>query len=330
MCYNDSTLTTQRPNMRLLCPYCQKAITVADSEAGKAVNCPECNQQFAAPQLYTPTPSVPPPPVEKPSFPVPLAVPETYTPEPKLDAPQPRLPELPAPDQELSGFHSIRSLTLEPQVIRFIPAAALFVVFVLTFFSWNGLFPGGYSAYTQNAWYGAVGSLGRDAVSDDEMKIGDDLNTRLHMSWWLLPFLILMFPALALAFGGLVVDLLKIKIPPNFQTAWKFRPAAIGLFALMMLLFVLAQWASGFALQKAVSDKIEDRNAEKKGQANTPEKMQRWEMNVDSEKGYFHARTTIWLRLAVLANLIAVLAAAVETCLMLRENKPLPRVGLMW
>ena len=35
--------------MDFLCPNCQKAITVPDSEAGKAVNCPECNQQFAAP-----------------------------------------------------------------------------------------------------------------------------------------------------------------------------------------------------------------------------------------------------------------------------------------
>ena len=316
--------------MRLLCPYCQKAITVADSEAGKAVNCPECNQQFAAPQLFTPSPSVEPP-VEKTSFPVPPAVPETYTPEPKLDAPPPRLPDLPSPDREMSGFAKMVSIPIEPQVVRFIPAAALFVIFVLTFFSWNGLFPGGHSAFTQNAWYGAVASMSRDVVADDELKpMGEDLNNRLRTSWWLLPFLVLMFPALALAFGGLLVEILKVKIPPNLQSIWKFRPALLGLLALMMLLFVLAQWGSGFGLQKAVSEKIDEKNTEKKAQANTPEKMQRWEMNVDLEKGAFHARTTIWLRLAVLANLIAVLAAATETCLMLRGKKPPPRVGLMW
>jgi len=316
--------------MRLLCPFCQKAITVADSEAGKAVNCPECNQQFAAPQLFTPSPSVEPQ-VEKTSFPVPPAVPETYTPEPKLDAPPPRLPDLPLPDRELSGFAKMVSFPIEPRVVRFIPAAALFVVFVLTFFSWNGLFPGGHSAFTQNAWYGAVASMSRDVVAEDELKLmGDELYNRLRTSWFLVPFLILMFPALALAFGGLLVEILKVKIPPNLQSIWRFRPALLGLFALMMLLFVLAQWGSGFGLQKAVSEKIEERNAEKKAQANTPEKLQRVEMTVAMDKESFPARTTIWLRFAILANLIAVLAAATETCLMLRGNKPPPRVGFMW
>ena len=39
--------------MRLLCPFCQKPISVPDSEAGKRVACPECQEHFIAPLLAT-------------------------------------------------------------------------------------------------------------------------------------------------------------------------------------------------------------------------------------------------------------------------------------
>src|SRR5438876_6865989 len=114
--------------MRLLCPYCQKAITVPDSEAGKAVNCPECNQQFAAPQLYTPTsyssPAAEPPTAST----VPPPVPETYVKEAEEDWPPPKpsvLPEMPAPDREMSGFAHMLSVPVESKIIRWIPAGAL-------------------------------------------------------------------------------------------------------------------------------------------------------------------------------------------------------------
>jgi hypothetical protein len=342
--------------MRLLCPFCQKAISVADSEAGKAVNCPECGQQFAAPQLYTPAPTAEPP-VEKTSFPVPAPVPETYTPEPihpreplpplmpaapsassPTQAPPikpARVPDMPPPDREMSGYSNMKSISLDPKVIRFVPAAALFIVFVLTFFSWNGLYPGGYPAYTQGAWYGLVGSMSRDAVADDELRVGevkfgDDLDKNLHGSLWLLPFLLFLFPALALAFGGPIVEMAKIKIPPNLENIWKYRPALLAALALMMCLSLTAQWVTGFGMEKAVSKMVEERFAEKKAQANTPEKMQRWEMNVDAERGKYHFRTTIWLRLALLSAFIAFLGAAAETCLMMRDKKAPPRIGVMW
>jgi predicted Zn finger-like uncharacterized protein len=322
--------------MRLLCPYCQKAITVSDSEAGKAVNCPECNQQFAAPQLYTPAPApaVPPPP----AAPVPPPVPETYVKEsadvvPPLEPP--KLPEMPPPDRELSGFAHILSAPLEPHVIRWIPAGALFLVFILTFFSWNGLYPAGYAAFTQNAWDGLFASMNRDPVANDELrvgdkKLGDELESRLHTTWWLLPYLLFLFPALALAVAGPFMDLTKLKLPPAFANIWKFRPLGLGVFVIMVLLFLLAQWANGFGLQRAVNDLIEAEFAAKKAEANTPEKMQRWEMNVAAVKGAFHVKTTPWLRLAVLLHLLAAVAVAAEAGLLLRGKKPAPRAAVMW
>lgn len=318
--------------MRLLCPFCQKAITVPDAEAGKAVNCPECGQQFAAPQLYTPgpTPLAEPPP----NKPAPAPVPETYMGAgPDLDGPD--LPPLPPPDRELSGYARMASIPLDPRVIRWIPAATLFLAFILTMFPWNGLYPAGYPAFTQNAWQGMFGWMYRDSVADDELrlgdtKLGDELDKRLHTSWWLLPYLVLLIPTVLIAVAGPIVDLLKLKVPPGLEQAWQFRPALLGILTVVTLLFLLAQWASGFGLQRAVNQRIDAEYAESKAAANTPEKEQRWEMKVAMVKGAFHVRTTPWLRLAVFMHLLAAAAVVTEAGLMLRGKKAPPRLGAMW
>jgi hypothetical protein len=321
--------------MRLLCPYCQKAITVPDSEAGKAVNCPECHQQFAAPQLYAPAPVAPPPAISPPASgpPVPPPVPETYVKEGSEPWPPPEsvaLPELPAPDREMSGFKRMVSLPLDPQVIRWIPAGALFLAFVLTFFSWNGLYPGGHSAYTQNAWQALFGVVSKDEVADDLLKMNDDLEKRAKSSLWLLPYLLLLFPAIVVAAAGPIVQLTKFKLPEGVEKVWQFRPLALGAIAILLLLFLLAQWASGLGLQNAINTKVEEEFPDKKAAQNTPEKMQKWEIQIGMAKGAFQIKTTPWFRLTILLHLLAAAAVAAEAGLMLRGKKPPPRVAAMW
>jgi hypothetical protein len=328
--------------MRLLCPFCQKAITVPDTEAGKAVNCPECGQQFAAPQLYTPAPAplseLPPLPPEKRDGYQP--VPETYVskgePTHRVDL---DLPDVPAPDRELSGYSHIASLPLEPQVLRWIPAGALLLTFVLTVFPWNGCFPAGYSAFTQNAWGAAMGVMSHDDVAYQELRVGDSktgdkvgdvLDKRLHMNLWLFPYLLLIFPTLLLAVAGPIVEMGKVKLPPDVQPYWQYRPVVLGILATLLLLLLLAQWASGFGLQRAVSEWAEAEFAESKAAANTPEKLQVWEMQVAMLKGKFHVRATPWVRIAVLLHLLAAAAVLAEAGLMMRGNKPPPRLAAMW
>ena len=43
-----------------------------------------------------------------------------------------------------------------PAGLRWIPAAALFLAFVLTLLPWNGLYPAGYPAFTQSPWHAVV------------------------------------------------------------------------------------------------------------------------------------------------------------------------------
>jgi hypothetical protein len=314
--------------MRLLCPFCQKAISVPDSEAGKAVNCPECGQQFAAPQLFTPAPAAAPATGNgaKAAAAPPPPVPETYVHDRPAD-----VTHLPQMERELSGYEHMVSAPLEPKVLRWIPPAALTLLFFLTFFSWDGMFPAGYPAYTQNAWQCLFGKVSADDVAEDEFKQKADFDDRVHSNWWLVFFFLFLFPALVLAWAGPVVEVAKINLPEGIRRAWHFRSALLGALVLASLLFLLAQWASGFGLQRAVYDKIESAYATQKAEANTPEKQQRYEMRVAMAKGGSLVKTTPWLRLAVLVHLLAAAAVVAEVGLMLRAaHKPPPRAAVMW
>ncbi|MBO0700206.1 MAG: hypothetical protein J2P46_17535, partial [Zavarzinella sp.] len=235
--------------MRLLCPFCQKAITVPDSEAGKAVPCPECGKEFAAPQLPTPyQPAGNGPRSPAPSPPVP----ETYLHE------QPTaVTQLPQIEQELSGYERMVSAALDRKWLRWVAPAALTLVFLLTFFSWDGMFPAGYGAYTQNAWQALFGRVSADAVAEAEFNKKADLDERVHSNWWLVLFFFFLFLALVVAWAEPVVELAKINLPEEVRKAWQFRSVILAALTLASLMFLLAQWASGFGLQRAVYDKIE-------------------------------------------------------------------------
>jgi hypothetical protein len=312
--------------MRLLCPFCQKPITVNDSEAGKAVNCPECGQQFAAPQMFTPSP----PTHYGDRAGAQPVVPETHVPDSNDRIAPTDLPDFPLPDQQLSGYRKTISLPFDARVVGLVPAVAVFLVFLLTFFSWNGLYPGGYPAYTQSAWQSLAGGLSFDEVAEAELRLKDTLEQKVKTNWWLIPYLLLLFPALVLAAAGPVVDLAKIKLPPAIEPYWQYRPAALAALLTVMFLFLLAQWASGFGLQQAIHEKVESDLAVAKEQANTPEKRQVYEMKVAMEAGKYHPKSTNWVRLAAIFHLIATAAAAAELGLALRGKKPPPRVAAMW
>jgi hypothetical protein len=157
-----------------------------------------------------------------------------------------------------------------------------------------------------------------------------DLQERVHSSLWILPYLLLLFPALAIAWAGPDVELAKVKLPPADEPYWRYRPAALAGLLLLMFLFLLAQTATGFGIQKAIDRKVEDTYSTEKLAATTPEKEQAWQMKVDMAKGGYRARTTPWQRLAVLFHLVATLAAAGEAGLALRGTKPPPRVAALW
>jgi hypothetical protein len=338
--------------MRLLCPFCQKQITVADIEAGKSVECPLCHQTFPAPYLHVTPPSSEAPVTTgttteaEPAFVAkhtltPTPTPSPYTLEtngtppitpPPAATPTPRERPKSAPnvEQELSGLQTVKSFPIELHVVRWIPALALTVIFILSFFSWVGMYPGGYPAYTQHGWQGLFADLSHDPVAEDEWKLGADLRERLKSSWCLLPYFLLLLPTLVLAWMGPILTFAKPKLPPIVEKIVQYRSALLAVLAFFMLLAIGVQWARGFGLEHAVYSRLDEKAAEAKTTANTPDKLQRWEMKYDSDLGAYNLRTTTALRFVFWLHVLALIVVAIEAGLQLRGNKPAPRVGVMW
>jgi hypothetical protein len=326
--------------MRLLCPFCQQVINLPDNEAGKAVNCPLCKQAFQAPQPYIPLAA------DKPPTPVPTSTSAQSPPPadavyrtqqvdvtpvtPASAPPMPsksfdNLPDIPGVPAGPGVFHGI---TLKPELLAWIPAVALTVAFLLTFFRWAGSYPAGYPAYTQNPWQGLFATFTVDPVAEDAMKMEGEIKDKIKSNWWLLFYFPLLLGGIVVAWAGPVVNGLKIKLPGAASKFWPHRPALVAVFTVFTLLILSAQWVSGFGIEKAITSLGEARHAETKAASNTPEKTQRWEMAVARDLGGFMLQTTTWLRFVWLAHLLAALAVGLEAVSSLRTKHPPIRVGI--
>ena len=124
--------------------------------------------------------------------------------------------------------------------------------------------------------------------------------------------------------------MIKPKLPAAVENLWHYRPVALGGVVVLLLVFLSAQWATGFGLQRAMKEKAEVAVADDRATANTPEKVQKVEMKEGTIRAQYAPRTTFWLRLAFLMHLLAAVAVVAEAGLTLRGNKPVPRVAAMW
>jgi len=326
--------------MRLLCPNCQRAITIPDSDAGKSIACPLCSHSFAAPQLYTaPSFDQPlPPPIPAPARPpqaesqapvsstalTPVVAPPAPEPEP-TSSPQPAaghsLPE---------GYVKLVSMPLSHSVCEWLVPACLSLIFILTFFRWVGFFPAGYPAYTQNPWQAMFGDMSVDPVAEEVFKVEKPLSDNLHAAWWLIPYFLLLLSGMFLAWVVPVITKTHIKPTATVADLLRFRPAALAACVGLSLFLLLIQTTVGFGLEHAVRGLVpEEVNIERK-EARTPEQFQKVYMRIAAIEGKFAMTGTSTLRLAIVLHFIALAAVLCETLLIHRGPKPPPRVGVMW
>ncbi|WP_020470922.1 hypothetical protein [Zavarzinella formosa] len=323
--------------MRLLCPFCQQVITLPDNEAGKAVNCPLCKQAFQAPQPYIPLaaekPVESPAPAPAPPSPAPVYRTQQVDIKPVTPASLPEmpsksfdnLPDIPGVPTGPGVFHGI---TLYPEVLAWIPAVALTLALLLTFFRWAGAYPAGYPAYTQTPWQALFAGFTSDAVAEDTIKLEGEIKEKIKSNWWMLFYFPLLLGGIAVAWAGPVVSGLKIKLPDVVKKFWPYRPALLAIFAVFTLLLLSVQWVNSFGIEKAITELGEARHVEAKAAVKTPEQLQRWEMGVARDLGGFQLQTTSWLRLAWFAHLLAALAVGLEAVGTLRGKRPPIRVGI--
>jgi hypothetical protein len=351
--------------MNLLCPNCQKMLTVPEEYAGQLMQCPLCRGTFQMPAAPQPSggatmpapapPSRPPAPPQDPfNIPVPPSGVYQMSPEPttapppmppgmRMTPPPPTreeyapvepLPDvMPPPTTPGEYRHAIPLLRFNPRYLQWIVVGALLVEFVLFFFPWVGLYPGGVGIATQTAWQAAFNgySLDKDMGSTSSIP-GTKKDKGPGINLLLIFYVILLCITLLLAIGSVVLSFLSGNLSPGLRTIKNLRWLIVGGVALLAFLLLSIQLLVGFSLEKkawnAVEEKLEAKNKEKA--ATTDAETKQREMERGMARSLLGLRRTTWFRLAFVLQLLAVVCCFLDFWVSRRGNRPLPKLEFAW
>ncbi|HTU89362.1 MAG TPA: hypothetical protein VMF69_04620 [Gemmataceae bacterium] len=321
--------------MNLLCPNCQKMLTVPEEFAGQAMKCPLCSGNFTVPGLpgTSPSPSAEP----EPDIYTIRHEPAPPPPPPPLSPVSPQsiveTPATPTPLQKLSllpqDYQHTLAASLNPAVLPWITPVCLLLIFFLQFFDWDGLYPGGVPAATANAWYAAIGKYPLDgdlknlvpSMSDDKYKPGASVLTIFY--------LILFLPTLVVTIASVVLPLLQMKLPPQVEKLMPWRFGIVAAVNLILFFFLGLQVLLGFSLDSSYREWVD--NATKSEAKDSPTTQERKLAEAHRGELLDMLHHTIWFRLVVLLHLIAI-ANSVLMFLIDRRGtlRPLPKLELRW
>jgi hypothetical protein len=280
-------------------------------------------------EVYKFTPEPPPP--APPTYTPPPASPrvEPAWPQSKASTPPPQPPSSPPPSN--AGYARKFSIQLNSQVLTWIPAVSLFLVFILTFFNWVGMYPGGVSAVTQSAWQAAFGSYSLDPVYAGDLdrfdKTKDDPGWSIPTLFYLLSFL----PVFLITVAVLAATQLKVQLPPQIQQFWQWRYLVVAALTLVPLFFLLLQGLAGFSLEKQQKAKAASNHAEQRKAANTDDKTKKVDILEGEEFAKAALRRTSTRTLVVLLQLLATIGALLAYWVERRgPSRPLPRIEALW
>lgn len=322
--------------MNLLCPNCQKMLTVPDEFAGQMMKCPLCSGAFTVPGLPGVSQSAPPSIEPEPDIysvrhdpsppPEPPPLLHSPPPPPETTAIQtaPQKPSLARED-----YQHTSSGSLNPQVLPWIAPVCLLLVFFLQFFDWDGLFPGGEPAVTGNAWYAAFGAYAVDGDLKNPVHFGDDDSLKPGVSILTIFYLILFFPALAVTIASVVIPLLSIKLPSQVNDLMPWRWGIVAAANLILFLFLGLQLLLGFSFDSRYRDWV-DKETKRDAKSNPTTQERKL---ADAQRGELlnRLRHTNWLRLVVLLHLTAIVSSALMFWIDRRGPlRPLPKWELKW
>jgi hypothetical protein len=307
--------------MKLLCPTCQKVVEAADERAGQIMTCPHCFASFQAPALPGAPESASNPATgtlvsagasaagaqaSKPEQPAPdiysFAGPPPTPPRPTLPPTPPEAPPIDVPPEPAvtttaaaplptGDYAHTATMMLSPRVTPWVAPVGLALVFVLLFFTWIA-FPG---VASQSGWGTAFGR---------------------HFTVLGLFYSLFFLAALVAAVAAQVLPHGAAHLPPALQQLWPWRSGIVCGLAALAFLFLFLELLVGFGLEHDIPDLIKE--------------------SAISVKGFADAdlvgllRRTIWLVLAVLFHIAAVVGAALDFWLVQRQGRPLPRLVLNW
>lgn len=342
--------------MNLLCPLCQKMLTVDEKFAGQVMKCPHCAGTFTVPNLPG-APAPPPAPPAPAAHPAPAA-PDVYavapptdvapaapasgvTPpvreEPASSTTSPVVKDVPPPSQpSTAGYQRVFTVTFSPKVLMFVPPVAIVLIFFFQFLPWVGVYPGGVPAVTQSAWGAAFGGYTEDPdmrtvfkiPTEEEIKKDPDKvkDIRSGVNVLTIFYLLLFLPTLVVTVGCLALNYTHINLPKGLTPLLPWRWGIVAAANLLLFLFLALQILLGFSLENKVRESY-DAGTPKKETMNTVEQKVA-EATHGMHLAYLHR--TVWLRLTVWLHVLAILCAALVFWSGRHENRPPPRMDVMW
>ncbi len=302
--------------MRLICPHCQVSVTLPDTAAGAPMSCPHCNQPITPPALTGAGIDAAPVPVAPPV----AASRERERPE---FAEKPPVAYAPGSPRGAPWFH----LTIRREFAHWLAPSAVILALLLTFFTWIAVAPNGTRIYTQNCWQAAGGGFTTDLVGDRVMKAEAELKEHCRASVWLIFYLILLIPTVVIAIAGRVWTRNPATVPDVLRPVWPHRQMVVtGLCAVLLLLLVVPVTAS-FGLESAAAAAATPAAITAGPEPTTAEKAER-DLHRDIKLAGYGLECTIWLKLAVLAQVIAVVGIGMAWWLDRHPNAPDPRLEI--
>jgi hypothetical protein len=310
--------------MNILCPACGKRVAVPDEAAGRPTPCPLCGEAFTPPAL-TPAAIDAAPPVPKPAPPPPSPPP----PAPPPFTPPPAAVTSPSEPSRAGG--QCCTLTLSRRWVRWLAPVALIAAFVLSFFPWVGSYPNGSPVYTQSAWKAMRGAVGvADPAGEYVMKKHEALEKNSNVNGCLVLYCLLLIPAALLSAGVIATSLVDFTMPDAVQRVWGQRDLALAALGLILPALLAVPLLFGFGLEKAAALAAEAAvppvAAPAEGAKPDALESQKRDLRRDVEFASYAVDRTWWLRLALLAQGVALFGTAATVWLNRRGDRPEPRV----
>jgi hypothetical protein len=322
--------------MNLLCPNCQKMVTVSDDFAGQLMNCPLCGGLFTVPGLPGATQAPSPTGAQEADVysirhelsPPPALPPVSLSPPPPPESAAPVTPALKRSPVQ-ADYQFALSASLSTRVVPWIAPACLLLVFFLQFFDWDGLYVGGEPAETGNAWYAAFGAYTVDGDLKSHVRFSEDDNYKPGVSVLTIFYLLLFFPALVVTVASVVITMVPYKLPPQVDNLLPWRWGIVAAVNLFLFLFLALQLLVGFSLDTRYRDWV-DKETKRDAKSNPTTQERKL---ADAERGELleRLRHTFWLRLVVLLHVTAIVSSALMFWMDRRgSHRPRPKLELRW
>jgi hypothetical protein len=311
--------------MNLICPHCQKRVSVSDAYAGQTTTCTFCGGPF----------TVPMPPGESGASAYGTfggasyarsgssAVATESVAPPTNSQSEPDLPPLPGSSYVTTGeYRRHVPLELNATVVRWIaPVCIILIFFPLLFMPWVGVYAGNETVARQlgiGVAFGWVRTHANNFVPALETVSG----TALAL------YFFLMFIGFLLSIGFIFVvtasPSLRASIPPWAYKLMPWRPMVLGGLAILAFLFLMPYLVISLPFEAKVTENA-DKTYEAVKKAGEELKVSRTELLTTQP-----LQRRGWFTLTVLLNLLAIAAAVADFWLERRALKQLPRVLFEW